>query len=130
MFDNYEETVEGTVTEALLLRYIKDKVNYNERSFVDNWLEKNNKNRRILAEIAYIYKTNESNINISKKDSLLAYEITKKRIYRRKCIDIIKYVIPVAATVLLFILIDALREHFPQLTRHLTKNCYPLPIQA
>ncbi len=110
MADNHDKIEKEAVDEALLLRYVKGKVNYKETYLVENWLGDNRKNRRILAEIAILNHINQSSINISNKDPLIGYNITMKRINRRTYINILKYVAPVAATILLFILFDFFRE--------------------
>ncbi len=101
---------EEAVNEALLLRYIKGDINYNEKISVEEWLRDSDENKKIIEEIAFIYQIHKTALRISKRDVLDSYDRLTKRLSRKKTLKIVKYSAPVAATILLCVLFYALRK--------------------
>ena len=68
---------------ALLLRYINNKVNSEERAVVDRWISENESNNEVLRQIIYINHAQQTRLRILQRDPNKALLRVNRRLVKR-----------------------------------------------
>jgi len=81
----------------MLINYLRGETSPEETNNIEQWINDNSTNKKILLELARIYYAQEIEERISSRDSLNAYNLVKRRLDKRRHFESIKHYLFAAA---------------------------------
>lgn len=75
----------------MLISYLRGETSPEETNNIEQWINNDHTNKKILLELARIYYAQETEERISSRDSLNAYNLVKRRLDKRKNIQRVKH---------------------------------------